>query len=200
MSSHISQNINMNHLAGSLTIFIGPMYAGKSSKLISLYNESINRNENILVLTHSSENRYSDTQLSTHDQNKITCIKSSSIESFINDNINSIENCNSILIDEAQFFKDLINVLNLVEKYNKQVTIFGLDGDFERKKFGNILDLIPLCDKVEKIKATCNNCTNPAIFSHRIIPEKEQIVIGSANMYVPLCRKCYLNNTINKTI
>ena len=57
-------------------------------------------------------------------------------------------------------------------------------------KFGKLLDLIPLCDTVTKLSATCVRCNKPAIFSKRLSTEEQQIVIGSSN-YAPMCRKCY---------
>ena len=177
---------------GSLHLYIGPMFAGKSSKLIECYNEGIENEKHVCVLTHSIENRYSTEELSTHDLTKIHCLKYNSIEKFINEQQIVIKSCDIILIDEAQFFPDLIKSIDLVDIYNKQVCIFGLDGDFQRQKFGNILDIIPYCDTVEKLHARCNDCNNSALFSHRIIQEKEQIIIGNTDIYIPLCRKCYL--------
>ena len=80
-------------------------------------------------------------------------------------------------------------------KYNKKIYISGLDGDFERKKFGNILDLIPHCDNVRKLKSLCSICKNgtPGIFSMRLTNEKEQTLVGSDN-YIPVCRNCYEKN------
>ena len=74
----------------------------------------------------------------------------------------------------------------------KKIYICGLDGDFERKKFGQILNLIPLCDKVTKLTSLCSLCKNgtAGIFSKRITCEKEQTVVGSDN-YIPVCRSCY---------
>jgi thymidine kinase len=74
--------------------------------------------------------------------------------------------------------------------------VSGLDGDFERKKFGQILDLIPLCDKVTKMTSLCSLCKNgtPGLFSMRLTKEKEQMLIGSTN-YIPVCRVCYEENT-----
>ena len=67
----------------------------------------------------------------------------------------------------------------------------SLDGDFNRQLFGNWLELIPMCDTVEKLHSFCSGCKKrEALFSHRLTSEKEQKVIGSNN-YVPLCRKCY---------
>ncbi len=98
---------------------------------------------------------------------------------------------NIILIDEGQFFTDLMEVLYLVNTLNKHVFIFGLDGDFKRNRFGQILDLIPHCDTVEKLTAVCNECSKTAIFSHRTNESSEQMLIGSQDVYQPLCRVCY---------
>ena len=54
----------------------------------------------------------------------------------------------------------------------KQVYICGLDGDFKRDKFGKMLDLIPLCDKVTKLSAICVKCKHTAIFSKRLTKEE----------------------------
>jgi thymidine kinase len=100
-----------------------------------------------------------------------------------------------ILINEAQFFDDLYPCVLDMLKENKRVYLCGLDGDFERKKFGTILDLIPFCDNVTKLKALCGLCKDgtPGIFSMRLTGEKEQMLIGSDN-YMPVCRNCYDRN------
>ena len=176
---------------GTLRLIIGPMYAGKTSKLIETYTNAIQNNLNVIVLTHSSEIRYSIDKLSTHDQKQISCFKYNKINTFILDKQNEIINSNVILIDEAQFFEDLLEIKELVDNCHKNVYVFGLDGDFKRNKFGQILDLVPHCDSVEKITAQCSLCNENAIFSCRIINSEEQILIGSNESYKPLCRKCY---------
>jgi thymidine kinase len=104
-----------------------------------------------------------------------------------------IQEADTILINEGQFFPDILsNVLELVEQKEKEVYICGLDGDYLRKTFGELLLLIPYCDTVEKLSSLCAICKDgtPAIFSHRLSQQVEQLVIGADN-YIPLCRKCY---------
>jgi thymidine kinase len=79
----------------------------------------------------------------------------------------------------------------LVNEHNKKVYVCGLDGDYQMKKFGQILDLIPICDEVEKLHAICTICKAPASFTKRITQETEQKVIGSDN-HIPVCRMCHL--------
>ena len=195
----IMSHSNSSSSSGSLQLFIGCMYAGKTTKLIETYNEVLDddnySDQSVIILTHSSENRYSLDGLSTHDKTKIACLKYNSILSFVENEQVAIESSALILIDEGQFFDDLSSVVLLVEKFHKHVCVFGLDGDFKRNKFGKILDLIPFCDTVEKLQATCK-CGDPAIFSNRTVKNDSQILVGSTDTYEPLCRKCYIENNI----
>lgn len=192
MGNNVISKMSQTVDSGYLSLYIGPMYAGKTTKLIETYEECLNLDENVIVLTHSTENRYSIDKLSTHDQKKISCFKCDTIKSFISQHIDAIKESNFILIDEGQFFTDLTEILYLVNELNKNVFVFGLDGDFKRNKFGQISDLISHCDRIEKLHAVCGNCNSPAIFSDRIVNSSaEQILVGSQDMYQPLCRECY---------
>ena len=66
-------------------------------------------------------------------------------------------------------------------RYRKKIFLYGLDGDYKQEKFGEILDLIPLCDHVEKLKSPCLYCGGIAIFTHRVTRETEQIKVGTAS-------------------
>jgi thymidine kinase len=106
-----------------------------------------------------------------------------------------VRNANVILINEGQFFDDLYETVVDMLRHNKQVYVCGLDGDFNKNKFGQILDLIPHCDKVIKLTSLCAKCKDGTrgIFSLRLSGEKEQTVVNADN-YIPVCRKCYNNS------
>jgi thymidine kinase len=179
---------------GYLEMVIGPMFSGKTTWLIEKYKSYTYIGKKVLVINYSADIRYSTTMLSSHDRIEIPCVFSSLICDD-SDVWNAVKDADVILINEGQFFSDLIgSVRMMVDTMNKHVFISGLDGDFRREKFGDILDLIPICDKVEKLSALCAICRNgtPAIFSKRLTDESNQVVIGSDN-YKPLCRNCYLS-------
>jgi thymidine kinase len=186
------EKFNNNTTMSYLELIIGPMFSGKTSRLVEIYKQYKFCNISVLVINHSFDNRYDDTLLSTHDKIMIPCIRTSKLYDIELDIINSPE---IILINEGQFFEDLYDWVENMLKLNKKIYICGLDGDFERKKFGTILDLIPLCDKVTKLTSLCNICKNgtPGIFSKRITNETIQTIIGHDN-YIPVCRKCYETN------
>ena len=181
-------------MSGKITIYIGCMYSGKTSALISACRRHLSIDKKILVINYAGDNRYSDfSEIVSHNQDKISCIKVSKLEDVP---INEFMIAESIMIDEGQFFVDLKEyVCKWCEIYKKKVYISALDGDFKRQPFGQILNLIPLADKVIKFNALCVKCKDgtEAYFTHRISQEKEQIVIGSSN-YIPVCRQHYLEN------
>lgn len=187
---------------GYLELILGPMFSGKTTQIIQIHNNYSYIGKTVAVVNYAEDKRYHDSMLSTHDHKMIPCILSHNIENIWNDKNNTnnsfysdLHNADVILINEGQFFQNLKSVvIDMVENYNKIVYICGLDGDFKREKFGELLDLIPLCDKVTKLTSFCSNCRNgkKGLFSCRVSKETEQVVIGSDN-YKPLCRQCYLS-------
>jgi thymidine kinase len=189
---------------GYLELILGPMFSGKTSKILDLYKQCEFSNIPVVVINHTSDKRYSETMLSTHDLKMIPCIQASSLcdAMEILEIKNKINDATVILINEGQFFNDLYEWTEMmVETNHKEIYICGLDGDFNRNKFGQILDLIPLCDKVTKLKSLCSMCKNgtKALFSLRVKEEKEQVLIGS-DCYKPVCRACYNKYHKNKII
>jgi thymidine kinase len=184
-------------MSGYLEVILGPMFSGKTTYLIHKYNELLGQNVNIAVINFADDKRYHESMLSSHDKMMIPCIFTRKLSDILYSN--EIEKADAVLINEGQFFEDLVEcVIYIVEQINKKVYVCGLDGDFQRQKFGNILDLVPICDNVIKLKSKCEYCRKPASFSHRITSETNQISIGSRN-YVPLCRICYVSEKMIKS-
>lgn len=187
---------------GYLEIIIGPMFSGKTSALLDVYKKCKFCNISISIINHSFDKRYHETMLSSHDKIMAPCLQATELnelwlsEDPFDSQSNVLRNSDVILINEGQFFPDLYETVVDMLKHKKKIYISGLDGDFERKKFGTILDLIPLCDKVTKLTSLCSKCKNGThgIFSMRLTSEKTQTVVGSDN-YIPVCRNCYEEST-----
>ena len=197
--------------ASYLELIIGPMYSSKSTMLLEIYKKCKFCNIPVIIINHSIDTRYHESMVSTHDKIMAPCIQTTKltsvwdyndIESKFNEKCENhikLRMADVILINEGQFFEDLYEVVVDMLKHNKRVYVCGLDSDFERKKFGQILDLIPLCDKVNKLTSLCSQCKDgtPGIFSMRLTSEKQQTLVGSDN-YIPVCRKCYENKNMEK--
>jgi thymidine kinase len=177
-----------------ITIITGCMFSGKTTFII---NESIKLSKigkKILIINHVYDNRYAGNQncVISHNSQYANCLKYDLLSSVP---INLIQSCDIIMIDEAQFFPDLVqNVLNWCEVQCKDVYVAGLSEDYERKKFGSIIDLIPYSDNIIKLFAYCSKCIDPtnAIFTARVSDNKNQILVGHTD-YHPVCRYHYLS-------
>jgi thymidine kinase len=180
-------NHNFSNNFGYLELIIGPMFSGKTSKLLEIYKQCQFCGISVAVINHKSDTRYDNLMLTTHDQLKIPCIQTNELSEVFDQLTTDV-----ILINEGQFFGDLYEVTLHLLTLDKKVYIAGLDGDFERNKFGQIINLIPMCDTVTKLTSWCSQCKNgtKAIFSKRITCEKQQTLVGSDN-YIPVCRNCF---------
>jgi thymidine kinase len=182
----------------SLELIIGPMFAGKSSAIMSIVKRYNAIRYPILVLKSAVDNRYSNSsEIVNHDLQRLNA-------TAVNVLIPQLSNPDYqralvIIIEEAQFFEDLYEfVLIAVEHHKKNVIVVGLDGDSERKPFGQVLSLIPLADKLQKITSYCTICSDgtPALFSFCAVNKATQVQVGAIDKYVPLCRKHYLENKL----
>ena len=181
---------------GYCELALGPMFAGKSSWLVRLYKQFTFYTDKVLVINYIGDKRYSSEDLYTHDKTMIPCVQSERLYDITIDDTIEL-----ILINEGQFFEDIVPwVKDMVDNKNKKVYVCGLDGDYKRERFGNLLELIPFCDKVTKLSALCGLCKDGthAIFTHRFSSSKEQVLIGEKEHYLPVCRKCYIS--LSKTI
>jgi thymidine kinase len=182
---------------GYLEVILGPMFSGKTSKLVEIYKQYTFCNIPVMVINHQEDNRYStDSVMVTHDAVKIKCVQCNTLSSILESKMELFSQAPPvILINEGQFFPDLYNAVHtMVYKHKMHVYVAGLDGDFRQKKFGQMLDLIPICDKVYKLHSLCVWCKNgtKAIFSHRTDTScQDQKLVGASESYIPLCRSCH---------
>ena len=200
----------MRKNVGSLELIGGSMYSGKTTELLRRLICDTFVNREVLYINNSSDTRVPGS-FSTHNplyqkyfdgKNKIA-IKFKSYSSL--PPLEDVREFDTIGIDESQFFDNLSEVHNYVEKGNKKVIVCGLIGDSERKKFGHIADLIPMAENYTHLSASCIICADevdhlvPAPFTHRISGLHEtQIDVGSKDKYIAVCRKHHIE--LNKTI
>lgn len=182
-------------MTGSIHIILGCMYSGKTTYLIAEYQKYKMKGIPCICINHSLDPTHEkQNTLRSHDGIEIPTITVTNFDEIDNE---TITNARVILINEAQFFKNLKEfAVNCAENMNKIVIVAGLDGDYKRDKFGEILDLIPYAEAghVVKLPALCEFCNEcvDASFSLRVTEEQDQISVHSK--YVPVCRKHYKEN------
>ena len=102
---------------------------------------------------------------------------------------------NAILVDEAQFLSpDEVDTLSdMVDFYNIPVLCYGLRTDFLNHLFPGSRRLMEIADVIEEVPTVCwcgkrAQC-NTRYADGKIVREGAQIMLGSNESYVALCRK-----------
>lgn len=185
-------NDGSNNKVGYLTIIMGCMFAQKTTELLKRIRRYESIGYKVLVVNFHHDTRYGSNCISSHDIDKHPA-RPLGVLSDLTDE--EICNYNVIVIDEGQFFPDLHKtVTNWVDNFAVHVVVSGLDGDSERRPFGDLLRLIPHAEEVVRLNAYCSKCRDGTIanFSCRLKESNEQISIGAADQYLPMCRSHYL--------
>lgn len=171
-------------MKGRIELIVGPMFAGKTTELIRRVERAEYANLRCVMIKYSKDTRYSQDCVSTHDLKMHSAISCSTLlpHSAICDD------CDLVGIDEGQFFPDIVEFSELMATQGKVVIIAGLDGDFRRKPFGRLLELISRCDYIEKVSAHCAETGKSAPFTQRTTNSDQIELIGSGELYRPVCR------------
>ena len=169
----------------SLKIIMGNMFSGKTSELVRRLKRYEVIGKKILVINSSKDTRCMEHVLRTHDNMKFECIKTNNLQEL------NYEQVDIIAIDEAQFFIGLKTFVEKALKHGKTIILSGLDGNYKQEKIGEILECIPLADKVFKLSAMCMECMDGTHgpFTKRIVNSNEVELIGGKEMYKAVCRK-----------
>ncbi len=179
-------------------LIIGPMFAGKSTNLLTRINRQKVLGKNILIVNHLSDIRYgSASEIHTHDNQK-SCdgiCTNKLVNLFIGGKYNKhYREADVIAIDEIQFFSDALTfVKHAVDKDKKTVIAAGLKGDFNRKPFKSISQLIPYAERIIDLQSLCKKCGDgtEAPFTKKIRDSSESI--GGSELYEALCRKHFIS-------
>lgn len=178
---------------GKLTVIVGPMFAGKTTELIRIIQRYRVLNKNVFVLNHASDTRYATVggAIATHVGSTLAA---HSVESLGEEGAYAPEGTDLVVIDEAQFFPDLVEgVASWLDSFpHLDIVVAGLNGDARQRPFGHVLELIPLADEVIHLTALCLRCNDgtPAHFSVRK-PDADSggtVQVGGADAYMAVCR------------
>ncbi|BAO49570.1 thymidine kinase [Alphaentomopoxvirus acuprea] len=177
-------------MIGKIELIIGPMFSGKTTELIrklNIYNDTYK----CVAIKSKYDNRYSKDRIINHNNvelnRNIPVITSYTLSSC------TLDNYDVIGIDEGQFFDDISYACDKLANNNKLVIVSALNSSYKREPFENISKLMSLIDidSLCALSGICKYCSNKSIFTKRLNDDNKLIVVGSDDLYVPVCRTHY---------
>ncbi|KAJ8490824.1 hypothetical protein OPV22_012545 [Ensete ventricosum] len=154
---------------GEIHVIIGPMFAGKTTTLLRRIQAERSNGRTVAIIKSDKDTRYGVDAVVTHDGTRMPCMA----------------------LPALSMFRERLGA----EAYDK-LDVIGLDGDYLRRRFGSVLDIIPLANSVTKLSARCELCGGRAFFTLRKTKEKQTELIGGADVYMPVCRQHYIDGQI----
>ncbi|KAG8642147.1 hypothetical protein MANES_12G062301v8 [Manihot esculenta] len=205
--------------AGEIHVIVGPMFAGKTTALLRRIKSESNSGRNVAMIKSSKDTRYANDSLVTHDGLKFPCWALPDLSSFqhklgddaylkilstdfmswkmLETHVTGLLLIDVICIDEAQFFDDLYDFCcKAADHDEKTIIVAGLDGDYLRRSFGSVLDIIPPADTITKLTARSELCGKRAFFTLRKTVGTQTELIGGSDVYMPVCRQHYINGQV----
>ena len=173
---------------GTIEVVCGSMFSGKTEELIRRLNRARIAKLKVEIFSPKADTRFKTDALISHNSNSIpsTPVENSSSILLLGSDVNVIG------IDEAQFFDaGLPEVCNALANKGIRVIVAGLDMDFKGRPFGPMPAVMAMAESVTKLQAVCVRCGNPALYSFRLVPDEQKILLGEKESYEPRCRVCY---------
>lgn len=180
---------------GKLTVIAGPMFSGKTSKLLAMISVFSRMGDQVVVVKPKLDNRYSSQgEIHSHDHRQAPAVLFNG--ETVTEMLTSITETHPkrVIFDEVQFFdpQKIKEVILHLKKTGVHVVASGLLYDFRRHPFGATSELIGLADESCELLAVCQKCGSFARHSERVSGSRAQIEVGESDKYMAVCEKCHV--------
>ncbi len=180
---------------GRVEVVCGSMFSGKTEELLRRLRRAMIARQKVQVFKPLLDDRYGLTLVKSHNgagfQAQPVASAAAVLEAVAPDTT-------VVAIDEAQFFDaGLVEVCQRLADEGRRVICAGLDTDFRGEPFGPMPLLLALAEDVEKLRAICVVCGEPASRTQRLINGQPAayddpiVLIGAAEVYEARCRRCH---------
>jgi len=171
-----------------LIIFTGPMFGGKTSRLLAAVDRYQYQKKNILCFKPAIDDRYDEKSIVTHSNSQLTRrVQRIRTGHHIQKAIRDEGVPDIVAVDEVFMIPGAAQ--SLIQLYFQGVTVLvsSLQLSFEGKPFDEMQQLLPYATRVEVCPAVCAKCDRDALYTHRKVSGDKTLMVGGVNMYEPLC-------------
>ncbi len=180
--------------SGKLTVIAGPMFSGKTSKLVAMAEVFSRMGYKVLTLKPKIDNRFGGkNEIHSHDHRTTGAMVINGIDPA--DIVATIlgGGYDKVILDEVQFFdkRKIIDVALKLKRSGIHVIAAGLLYDYKRQPFGATPDLLGHADERLELFAICQHCGSLARHTERRRGGKGQVEVGAADKYIAACEVCH---------
>lgn len=169
------------------TIFTGPMFGSKTTKMLASLDRYRYQNKGIIAFKPSMDSRYANSEIVTHSGIKLPaiCVKTGrDMVQYLQESDNEYD---VIAIDEAFMIDGVAEAVLGLFRAGKTILISSLQLSASGNVFEEVRDMMPWATKIEICPAVCPATGRDAYYTHRKVEDLDEIVVGGAELYEPRC-------------
>ncbi|KAA2212877.1 thymidine kinase [Teichococcus oryzae] len=177
---------------GQLTVFCGPMFAGKSTALLEQAAHARARGLRARLLKPAFDTRRGAGRLTTHDGLSMEAAPVATLPGLGSPEIP--HGTGTVLLDEIQFMEspsfdgDVVEGIRALLLAGVDVTAGGLDMDWQGRPFRTTGMLCAMATSVTKLRARCAVCGAPATMTQKTGGDAGRAVeLGAGDLYQARC-------------
>ncbi len=192
--------------SGWIEVISGSMFSGKTEELLRRLRRSEIAGQSVAVYKPAVDDRYGETTVGSHTGRQW--------EATVVDNeddgplaiLGDTPDADVVAFDEANFFSNaLVEVCTTLANDGTRVIISGIDQTYRGEPFEPLPQLMAVAEYVDKLRAICSQCGEPATRNQRLIEgepahvDDPTILVGAEESYEARCRNCHVLRTGDRT-
>lgn len=176
---------------GTLTVFCGPMFGSKTTRLLSTIDRFSYQNKLTAAFKPKIDNRYSPKEISTHSGLRYPAIPVADINELKKEldifkaTMGSVD---VVAVDELFMITGAAEFLLELWKDGIHIIVSSLDLSAKIEPFDELQRILPFATHIEKCPAVCVVCQKDAYYTEKHTQGGENIEVGGADLYSPRCR------------
>jgi thymidine kinase len=188
--------------SGWVEVISGSMFSGKTEELLRRLRRAEIADQSVAVYKPAVDDRYGETTIGTHTGRQW--------DATVIDNdgdgplaiLESAADAEVVAVDEANFFSTaLVEVCDALADRGVRVIVSGTDTTFRGEPFEPLPQIMATAEYVDKFRAICTVCGEPATRNQRLIDgepahvDDPTILVGAEESYEARCRDCHVVRT-----
>ncbi len=178
----------------TFTVFTGPMFGSKTTKLLSTLERYKYQRKRVVVFKPVIDDRYDASEVVSHSgwTAPATTVKNGA------DILEALSRMPSepdvVAVDEAFMIPNVAEVLTWLYRNGISIVASTLDISAQGKPFHEVEKLLAWATHVEKCSSVCTVCGRDAFYTHKkqIDEDRGEIHVGGAELYEPRCFQHHL--------
>lgn len=184
--------------SGWIEAICGSMFSGKTEELLRRCRRAEIAGQDVAVYTPAIDDRYGTAMVGSHDGRQWEATVVDVDKAGVADIGTDTAEDAVIAIDEANFFTPaLATRCETLASKGHRVIVSGIDQNYRGEPFAPVPEIMARAEYVDKLRAICAVCGEPATRNQRLIDgepahvDDPTIVVGAEESYEARCRSCH---------